>query len=103
MSGGQQQIVAIGRALMARPRLVVCDEVTLGLSPKVADEIYGSLGAIVASGSSLILVEQDAARCLSVAHRALVLARGSVVYSGLASELTEDDLVTAYLDHRDGS
>jgi ABC-type branched-subunit amino acid transport system ATPase component len=103
MSGGQQQMVAIGRALMARPRLVVCDEVTLGLSPKVADEIYGSLGAIVASGSSLILVEQDAARCLSVAHRALVLARGSVVYSGLASELTEDDLVTAYLDHRDGS
>jgi branched-chain amino acid transport system ATP-binding protein len=97
MSGGQQQMLAIGRALMSRPQLLICDEVTLGLSPKIADEIYESFSAVVRTGSSIVLIEQDAARCLSVASRAYVLSHGSVAYSGPACDLTEAMLVSAYL------
>ena len=97
MSGGQQQMLAIGRALMSRPQLLICDEVTLGLSPKIADEIYESLTAVVRAGSSIVLIEQDAARCLSVASRAYVLSHGSVAYSGPSGDLTEEMLVSAYL------
>ena len=97
MSGGQQQMLAIGRALMSRPKLLLCDEVTLGLSPKVADEIYESLTAVVGGGASIVLIEQDAARCLSVATRAYVLSHGTLAYSGPANDLTEEMLVSAYL------
>ncbi|RFA12095.1 hypothetical protein B7R22_16810 [Subtercola boreus] len=103
MSGGQQQLLAIGRALMGRPKLILCDEVTLGLSPKVADEIYIALRSAAAQGTSLVLVEQDAARCLSVATHAYVLARGRVVYDGPSRDLTDDILVKAYLSDDDES
>ena len=95
MSGGQQQMLAIGRALMSRPRLLLCDEVTLGLSPKVADEIYASLQRIAAEGTALLLVEQDAQRCLSASRRAYVLERGRVCWQGAAAELDDETLVAA--------
>jgi ABC-type branched-subunit amino acid transport system ATPase component len=97
MSGGQQQMVAIARALMSAPRLLVCDEVTLGLSPKVADEIYLALERVAESGTSLLLIEQDAERCLSAADRAYVLQRGRVSWTGPAHELGQATLVAAYL------
>ena len=97
LSGGQQQMLAIARALMSQPGLLICDEVTLGLSPKVADEIYDSLNARVIDGMSLILIEQDATRCLSVASRAYVLSHGSVAYDGPAAELADETLISAYL------
>jgi ABC-type branched-subunit amino acid transport system ATPase component len=97
MSGGQQQMLAIGRALMAKPQLILFDEVTLGLSPKVADDIYESFGAVTAMGVSLLLVEQDAERCLSIASRAYVLGRGRILHERNASEITDELLVSAYL------
>jgi branched-chain amino acid transport system ATP-binding protein len=97
MSGGQQQMVAIGRALMARPRLLLCDEVTLGLSPKVADAIYVALEQVAATETSMLLVEQDTDRSMSVASHVYVLARGSVAYDGRPSRLDKSTLVSAYL------
>ena len=97
MSGGQQQMLAIARALMSAPRLLICDEVTLGLSPKVADEIYLALHRVATDGTSILLIEQDAERCLAAADRAYVLQRGRVVWTGPAAELEEPILVSAYL------
>lgn len=97
MSGGQQQMLAIGRALMSDPRLLILDEVTLGLSPKVADEIYAAIAAIAANDTSLLLVEQDTERSLAVADHAVVLAHGEVVYDGLPADLTRERLLSAYL------
>lgn len=97
MSGGQQQMVAIGRALMAAPSLLLLDEVTLGLSPKAADEIYHAIARIADSGTSLLLVEQDIARSTSVAMRAVVLAQGVVVYDDAPERLSQHQLVEAYL------
>jgi ABC-type branched-subunit amino acid transport system ATPase component len=97
MSGGQQQMLAIGRALMSRPRLLLCDEVTLGLSPKVADEIYSALARVAADGTALLLVEQDAERCLAAARRAYVFERGRVFWQGKADDLDDATLVSAYL------
>lgn len=97
LSGGQQQMVAIGRALMSAPRLLVLDEATLGLSPKVADEIYAAFAAIVERGTGILLVEQDAGRCLAVASYAYVLARGRVVLEGQPDALDRDQVRAAYL------
>ncbi len=97
MSGGQQQMLAIGRALMSDPRLLVLDEVTLGLSPKVADEIYSAIATIAANDTSLLLVEQDTERSLAVADHAVVLAHGEVVYDGRPADLTRERLLSAYL------
>lgn len=103
MSGGQQQMLAIGRALMSDPRLLVLDEVTLGLSPKVADEIYAAIGAIAAADTSLLLVEQDTERSLAVADHAVVLAHGEVVYDGPPVDLTRERLLAAYLGGTDAA
>ena len=97
MSGGQQQMLAIGRALMREPKLLVLDEVTLGLSPKVADEIYAAIATVGGTETSLLLVEQDTERSLRLAHHAVVLARGRVVYDGAPRDLTQDRLLAAYL------
>jgi branched-chain amino acid transport system ATP-binding protein len=97
MSGGQQQMLAIGRALMSDPGLLMLDEVTLGLSPKVADEIYEAINRIAATDTSLLLVEQDTERCLSVADRAYVLSHGRVVFEGIPADLTQERLLSAYL------
>ena len=97
MSGGQQQMLAIARALMASPLLLVLDEVTLGLSPKVADEIYLALQDAASSGTGLLLIEQDVDRSLRLADHAVVLTHGRVVYDGAPAGLTQEHLIAAYL------
>jgi len=98
LSGGQQQMVAIGRALMSKPAVLMCDEPSLGLAPKVASDILALLGRLRDSGVPVLLVEQNARKALGVADRAIVLKRGEVVMSGSAAELRGDvDINSAYL------
>lgn len=89
LSGGQQQMVAVGRALMSRPRLLICDEVSLGLSPKAIDELYAGLELVRASGRSLLLIEQNVNRCLDFADLAYVLNRGRISFAGEPSRLKD--------------
>lgn len=97
MSGGQQQMLAIARALMSEPTLLLLDELTLGLSPKAADEIYEVLGRIAERGTSLLLLEQNAERATQLADHVYVLSHGKVVFSGPPDSLSQEDLVAAYL------
>ena len=91
LSGGQQQMLAVGRALMADPQLILCDEISLGLSPVAVDNLYAALRTINAQGVAILLVEQNVHRCLALAHRACVLSRGQVAYSGNAAALLSGD------------
>jgi len=98
MSGGQQQMLAIGRALMARPRFLMLDEPSTGLSPKLTWEVLDTVATIRDSGVAVLLVEQNAAQALAIADRAYVLESGSVVLQGKGTELAGDDRVKkAYL------
>jgi branched-chain amino acid transport system ATP-binding protein len=98
LSGGEQQMLAIGRALMTRPRLLLCDEPSLGLAPLVVAEMMRLLSTLRAAGTTILLVEQNARMALRSADRAYVLEVGSVVLSGTASDLLQDDqLKAAYL------
>ena len=98
LSGGEQQMLAIGRALMARPRLLLLDEPSLGLAPMLAGEIFRTLQRINESGVAVLLVEQNARRALKLAARGYVLETGRVVVAGPSAALTEDPRVrTAYL------
>ncbi len=98
LSGGEQQMCAIGRALMAAPRLLLLDEPSLGLAPLIQEQIRDTIVAIAESGTSVLLVEQNAMMALSIAHRAAVLESGHVVREGLGSELLGDDEIReAYL------
>jgi len=98
LSGGQQQMLAIGRALMSAPTLVVFDEISLGLSPIAVDEVYGALGTIRDSGVSMIVVEQSVDRALAIADRALVLSQGEITLEGRPADLLADTrLLTSYL------
>ena len=97
LSGGEQQMLALGRALMASPRLLVCDEISLGLSPRALDDLYPALARISDGGTALLLVEQQARRSLALADRAYVLARGRVAYAGPPAPLLDEErLDTAY-------
>jgi branched-chain amino acid transport system ATP-binding protein len=98
LSGGEQQMLAIGRALMAAPRLLLLDEPSLGLAPKMVDQIFQIIREINASGTTILLVEQNAAMALELAHRAYVLETGRVVLAGEAAKLRDDPaLRRAYL------
>jgi len=93
MSGGEQQMVAIARGLMGRPDLIMIDELSLGLAPMIVDEIIQRLPEIAASGTSVLLVDQDVDAALAIAERAYVLETGHVVLSGKAGELLADQRV----------
>jgi len=99
MSGGEQQMLAIARALMARPTLVLLDEPSLGLAPIVTQELFRTLGSLNREqGISMLVVEQNASLALEIAHRGYVLETGSIVVSGSADELSRnDDVRKAYL------
>ena len=98
LSGGEQQMVAIGRALMARPRLICMDEPSMGLSPLFVEQVFDIIQAINRQGTTIFMVEQNAAMALQIAHRAYVLQTGVVVLSGTAAELREnEDIRQAYL------
>jgi branched-chain amino acid transport system ATP-binding protein len=96
LSGGQQQMVAIGRALMSNPRLLLCDEISLGLAPIVVRDIYERLPSIVAEGLSLIIVEQDIAQALRAADYVYCLQEGRVRLEGKSASLTREAIATAY-------
>ena len=96
LSGGQQQMVAIARGLMSNPRLLLCDEISLGLAPIVVREIYARLPRILAQGISLILVEQDVVQALKAAQRVYCLQEGRVALTGAAKDLTRETIAAAY-------
>jgi len=96
LSGGQQQMVAIGRALMSNPKLLLCDEISLGLAPIVVREVYARLPSIVAEGSSLIIVEQDIVQALQAANHVYCLQEGRVALTGAAGTLTREAISAAY-------
>lgn len=96
LSGGQQQMVSIGRALMANPRLLLCDEISLGLAPVVIDQIYASFSAIRAEGTALVLVEQDVRRASAAAGRLICLLKGRITLEGATSDIGVDALSHAY-------
>jgi branched-chain amino acid transport system ATP-binding protein len=98
LSGGEQQMLAMGRALMSKPTLLLMDEPSMGLAPILVDEIFAVIRRINQAGTTILLVEQNAYKALSVASRAYILETGNVVKSGPAAELMKDDAVkTAYL------
>ena len=98
LSGGEQQMLALGRAMLRRPRLLMLDEPSLGLAPRVAKTVYEALGSISRTGTTILLVEQNARLALGVAQRGAILENGRVVLEGPARELTENENVReAYL------
>jgi branched-chain amino acid transport system ATP-binding protein len=101
LSGGQQQMLALSRAYLSAPKVVLLDEVSMGLAPVVVEAIFASLRALASTGVSLVLVEQYVNRALEMADVAYVMARGSIVWTGPAADLDTDALVNAYLGHSD--
>jgi branched-chain amino acid transport system ATP-binding protein len=100
LSGGEQQMLAISRALLAKPRLMMLDEPSLGLSPLLVERLFGLLGSLRDEGLAILLVEQNTQMALDVAARGLVMELGSVVLQGSADELRHNDrLAAAYLGH----
>ena len=98
LSGGEQQMLAMARALMSKPRLLLLDEPSMGLAPILVDEIFNIVHKISSGGTTILLVEQNAFKALSIANRAYILETGSIAKKGIASELANDDAVRkAYL------
>jgi len=96
LSGGQQQMVAIGRALMSNPRLLICDEISLGLAPIIVKEIYSALPRVCAGGLTAILVEQDVGMAQIVSNRLYCMQEGRVTLTGRSANLTREQISEAY-------
>src|SRR3984957_15111525 len=94
--GGQQQMAALGRALMANPKLLLCDEISLGLAPIVVRDIYARLPAILGEDTSIVLVEQDVVQAQKAARRVYCLQEGRVALAGAAKDLTREQIAAAY-------
>jgi branched-chain amino acid transport system ATP-binding protein len=109
MSGGQQQMLALARCFLASPSVVLLDEVSMGLAPRVIEQIFDALALLAERGVALLLVEQYVSRALEVADKVYLLNRGAVAFCGSPSELDEEELISRYLgtespkDHPDGS
>ncbi len=103
LSGGEQQMTAIARALMTNPTLLLIDEASLGLAPVAVERVYESLETVVATGTTLVLVEQDLGRALSVASRIVCMLEGRIVLEGSATEITREQIVEAYFGLRRGN
>ncbi|MBL8339422.1 MAG: ATP-binding cassette domain-containing protein, partial [Rhodoferax sp.] len=100
LSGGQQQMLAIGRALMGGPRLLLLDEPSLGLSPLITDQVFSALQSLNAAGLTILLVEQNAHRALQATSRAYLLEHGEMAFEGRSADLINDEKVIAhYLGH----
>ena len=98
LSGGEQQMLAMGRALMSKPKIILMDETSMGLSPILVNEIFDIIRAVSESGTTVLLVEQNAKKALAIADRAYVLETGKIVLEGNAKDLLEDDSIKkAYL------
>lgn len=95
LSGGEQQMLALSRALMSRPKLFILDEPTLGLAPMLVEEIYGAIAAIASRGTTLLLVEQNASMALGISNRGYVLETGKIVLDGTSDELKRNPRVKA--------
>ena len=100
LSGGEQQAVAIGRALLSNPRVLLLDEVSLGLAPIVVEAVYASLQNVIGEGTTVVLVEQDLTRALKVAGRVICMLEGRIVLEGEARSLDRDRVVNAYFGLR---
>ncbi len=100
LSGGEQQAAAIGRALITNPRLLLLDEVSLGLAPLAVEDVYRSLASVIAEGSTVVLVEQDLTRAAAVADRVVCMLEGRIVLEGAGSELTREQITEAYFGLR---
>ncbi|MEQ8697797.1 MAG: ATP-binding cassette domain-containing protein, partial [Bauldia litoralis] len=96
LSGGQQQMVAIGRALMSNPRLLLCDEISLGLAPTIIKSIYDALPRICEGGTTLLIVEQDIRQAMQMSDRVYCLQEGRVTLEGRPADLTHDQIREAY-------
>jgi branched-chain amino acid transport system ATP-binding protein len=96
LSGGEQQALSIGRALMANPRLLLLDEVSLGLAPVIIKQLYAAMPPIAANGTTLLLVEQNIEQAVAAASRVYCLLEGRIVLTGRPSELTRDSIISAY-------
>ncbi len=103
LSGGQQQAVAIGRALMTNPRVLMLDEVSLGLSPLAVQGVYDSLQRLFSSGTTIVLVEQDLQRATSVADRIVCMLEGRIVAIGRAGEMSREEILDHYFGHQSRS
>jgi branched-chain amino acid transport system ATP-binding protein len=95
LSGGEQQMLSIGRSMLAKPKLLLIDELSLGLAPKIASELMALLSKLAARGTSILVVEQNVQETLKVAHRAYVLVQGNIVFAGKSAELTSRENVMA--------
>ena len=100
LSGGQQQAASIGRAMMTNPHVLLIDELSLGLSPVAVDAVYESVSALIQDGATVVLVEQDLQRAMSVAGRMLCILEGKVVLEAKTADVTRDEVTAAYFGAR---
>jgi branched-chain amino acid transport system ATP-binding protein len=97
LSGGEQQMLALARAYVTEPRVVLLDEVSMGLAPKIVDDIFAFIGLLARTGASLLLVEQYVSRALELADHVYVMSRGRVTFSGPPADLDEENVLAGYL------